>query len=88
MPIILVGLVHSFPMDLQIAGKRGDIVNDGEVSTKLHERDTNLAEELNIVRDLLYTGIHRRKMAYPQLFLPLSLGLLGQEKEIGFTLQV
>ena len=76
------GLVHSFPMDLQIAGK--GIVNEGEVSTKLGLKGIpNLAEELNIVRDLFILEYTGGKLHIPTISTANSVKLIGEAKKKG-----
>lgn len=76
------GLVHSFPMDLQIAGK--GIVNEGEVSTKLGLKGIpNLAEELNIVRDLFILEYTGGKLHIPTISTANSVKLIAEAKKKG-----
>ena len=76
------GLVHSFPMDLQITGK--GIVNEGEVSTKLGLKGIpNLAEELNIVRDLFILEYTGGKLHIPTISTANSVKLIGEAKKKG-----
>jgi len=76
------GLVHSFPMDMQIAGK--GIVNEGEVSTKLGLKGIpNLAEELNIVRDLFILEYTGGKMHIPTISTANSVKLIAEAKKKG-----
>jgi len=76
------GLVHSFPMDLQIAGK--GIVNEGEVSTKLGLKGIpNLAEELNIVRDLFILEYSGGKLHIPTISTANSVKLIAEAKKKG-----
>ncbi|MEQ8217752.1 MAG: dihydroorotase [Arenibacter sp.] len=76
------GLVHSFPMDLQIAGK--GIVNEGEVSTKLGLKGIpKLAEELNIVRDLFILEYTGGKLHIPTISTANSVKLIGEAKKKG-----
>ncbi|MCK0189286.1 dihydroorotase [Arenibacter sp. F20364] len=76
------GLVHSFPMDLQIAGK--GIVNEGEVSTKLGLKGIpHLAEELNIVRDLFILEYTGGKMHVPTISTANSVKLIAEAKKKG-----
>ncbi|MEZ4971162.1 MAG: dihydroorotase [Flavobacteriaceae bacterium] len=76
------GLVHSFPMDLQIAGK--GIVNEGEVSTKLGLKGIpNLAEELNIARDLFILEYTGGKLHIPTISTANSVKLIAEAKKKG-----
>jgi len=76
------GLVHSFPMDLPIAGK--GIVNEGEVSTKLGLKGIpNLAEELNIVRDLFILEYTGGKLHIPTISTANSVKLIAEAKKKG-----
>ncbi len=76
------GLVHSFPMDMQIAGK--GIVNEGEVSTKLGLKGIpNLAEELNIVRDLFILEYTGGKLHIPTISTANSVKLIAEAKKKG-----
>lgn len=76
------GLVHSFPMDLQIAGK--GIVNEGEVSTKLGLKGIpNLAEELNIVRDLFILEYTGGKLHIPTISTANSVKLIAEAQKKG-----
>jgi dihydroorotase len=79
------GLVHSFPMDLQIAGK--GIVNEGEVSTKLGLKGIpNLAEELNIVRDLFILEYTGEKMHIPTISTANAVKLVAEAKKKGLDI--
>lgn len=76
------GLVHSFPMDLQIAGK--GIVNEGRESTKLGLKGIpNLAEELNIVRDLFILEYTGGKLHIPTISTANSVKLIAEAKKKG-----
>lgn len=76
------GLVHSFPMDGQIAGK--GIVNEGEVSTKLGLKGIpNLAEELNLARDLFILEYTGGKLHVPTISTAKSVRLIAEAKKKG-----
>lgn len=76
------GLVHSFPMDRQIAGK--GIVNEGEVSTKLGLKGIpHLAEELNIARDLFILEYTGGKLHIPTISTANSVKLIAEAKKKG-----
>lgn len=76
------GLVLSFPMDKQIAGK--GIVNEGEVSTKLGLKGIpHLAEEINIVRDLFILEYTGGKMHIPTISTENSVKLIAEAKKKG-----
>lgn len=76
------GLVQSFPMDRQIAGK--GIVNEGEVSTKLGLKGIpNLAEELNLARDLFILEYTGGKLHVPTISTAKSVSLIAEAKKKG-----
>ncbi len=76
------GLIYSFPMDLQIAGK--GIVNEGTMSTMLGLKGIpSLAEELQISRDLdilEYTG---GSLHIPTISTAASVKLIAEAKKKG-----
>lgn len=76
------GLVHSFPMDIQIAGK--GIVNEGEVSTQLGLKGIpTLAEELQIARDLFILEYTGGKLHIPTISAANSVKLISAAKKKG-----
>ncbi|MCM4166189.1 Dihydroorotase [Arenibacter antarcticus] len=76
------GLVQSFPMDRQIAGK--GIVNEGEVSTKLGLKGIpNLAEELNLARDLFILEYTGGRLHLPTISTAKSVSLIAEAKKKG-----
>lgn len=76
------GLVQSFPLDRQIAGK--GIVNEGEVSTKLGLKGIpHLAEELNLARDLFILEYTGGKMHVPTISTANSVKLIAEAKKKG-----
>ena len=75
-------LVHSFPMDKQIAGK--GVINEGEVSTKLGLKGIPaLAEELQIARDLFILGYTEGKLHIPTISSAESVALIAEAKKKG-----
>lgn len=76
------GLVQSFPLDRQIAGK--GIVNEGEVSTKLGLKGIpHLAEELNLARDLFILEYTGGRMHVPTISTANSVRLIAEAKRKG-----
>ncbi len=78
------GLVYSFPMDVQIAGK--GIVNEGPNSTRLGLKGIPaLAEELQIARDLFILEYTGGKLHIPTLSTAASVKLITQAKKKGLN---
>ncbi len=76
------GLVHSFPMDMQIAGK--GVVNEGEVSTQMGLKGIPaLAEELQIARDLFILEYAGGKLHIPTISTANSVKLIADAKKKG-----
>lgn len=76
------GLVHSFPMDSQIAGKGN--VNEGEISVRLGLKGIPaLAEELRIVRDLFILEYTGGKLHIPTVSTVHSVKLIADAKKKG-----
>ncbi|QLG47109.1 dihydroorotase [Costertonia aggregata] len=76
------GLVHSFPLDLKIAGK--GIVNESTVSTKLGLKGIPaLAEELQIARDLYILEYTGGKLHIPCISTANSVKLVSDAKKKG-----
>lgn len=76
------GLVQSFPLDRQIAGK--GIVNEGEVSTKLGLKGIpHLAEELNLTRDLFILEYTGGRLHVPTISTANSVRLIAAAKKKG-----
>ncbi len=79
------GLVHSFPLDAQIAGK--GVVNEGEVSTKMGLKGIPaLAEELQIARDLFILEYTGGKLHIPTLSTAKSVKLISEAKKKGLDI--
>lgn len=76
------GLVHSFPMDIKIAGK--GIVNEGETSTKLGLKGIPaLAEELQVARDLFILEYTGGQLHIPTISTANSVKLIAEAKKKG-----
>lgn len=76
------GLVYSFPLDKNIAGK--GIVNEGEVSTRLGLKGIPaLAEELQIARDLFILEYAGGKLHIPTISSAESINLIANAKKKG-----
>lgn len=76
------GLVHSFPLDTKIAGK--GIVNEGNISTKLGLKGIpNLAEELQIARDLFILEYTGGKLHIPTISTAGAVQLIAKAKKKG-----
>lgn len=79
------GLVHSFPMDKQLAGK--GVVNEGSVSTKLGLKGIPaLAEELQIVRDLFILEYTGGKLHIPTISTANAVKLIADAKKKGLNI--
>ncbi|WP_298476179.1 dihydroorotase [uncultured Maribacter sp.] len=78
------GLVYSFPLDTRIAGKGQ--VNEGAVSTRLGLKGIPaLAEELQIVRDLLVLEYAGGKLHIPTISTANSVKLIAEAKKKGLN---
>lgn len=78
------GLVYSFPMDVQIAGK--GIVNEGEISTQLGLKGIPvLAEEIQIARDLFILEYTGGKLHVPTVSTATSVKLIAEAKKKGLN---
>lgn len=76
------GLVFSFPLDKSISGK--GIVNEGITSTKLGLKGIpNLAEELQIARDLFILEYTGGKLFIPTISTASSVKLIADAKKKG-----
>lgn len=76
------GIVHSFPMDINIAGK--GIVNEGEISTKLGLKGIPaLAETLQIARDLFILEYTGGKLHIPTISSGGAVQLIAAAKKKG-----
>ncbi|WP_411030885.1 dihydroorotase [Spongiimicrobium sp. 3-5] len=78
----LDGLVHSFPMDMSIAGK--GLVHEGETSTRLGLKGIPaLAEELRIARDLFILEYTGGKLHIPTISTANAVRLISDAKKKG-----
>ncbi|MGB5273328.1 MAG: dihydroorotase [Flavobacteriaceae bacterium] len=76
------GLIYSFPMDLQIAGK--GIVNEGPTATTLGLKGIpSLAEELQIARDLNILEYTGGSLHIPTISTAGSVKLIAEAKKKG-----
>ncbi|NNF19186.1 MAG: dihydroorotase [Flavobacteriaceae bacterium] len=76
------GLVHSFPLDNQIAGK--GIVNEGKMATSLGLKGIPaLAEALQVARDLYILEYTGGKLHLPTLSTPQAVSLIQEAKKKG-----
>ena len=76
------GLVLSFPLDLQIAGK--GVVNEGKISTALGLNGIPaLAEELQIARDLFILEYTGGSLHIPTISTAKSVRLIAEAKRKG-----
>ncbi|MGB5368894.1 MAG: dihydroorotase [Flavobacteriaceae bacterium] len=76
------GLIYSFPMDLQIAGK--GIVNEGPTATMLGLKGIpSLAEELQISRDLDILQYSGGSLHIPTISTAASVKLIAEAKKKG-----
>ncbi len=77
------GLVYSFPLDKNIAGK--GIVNEGRVSTMLGLKGIPaFAEEIQIARDLFVLEYSGGKLHIPNISTAGSVKLIAEAKKKGF----
>ncbi len=82
---VFKGLVLSFPLDNQIAGK--GIVNEGHVSTTLGLKGIpGLAEELQIARDLFILEYSGGALHIPTLSTAKSVRLIAEAKKKGLNI--
>ncbi len=78
------GLVCSFSMDVQIAGK--GVVHEGEVSTKMGLKGIpSLAEELQIARDLFILEYTGGKLHIPTISTANAVKLIADAKKKGLN---
>ncbi len=76
------GMVYSFPMDANIAGK--GLVNEGEISTKLGLKGIPvLAETLQIARDLFILEYAGGKLHIPTISSGEAVQLIAEAKKKG-----
>ena len=79
---VFKGLVLSFPLDLQIAGK--GVVNEGKTSTALGLKGIPaLAEELQIARDLFILEYTGGSLHIPTISTAKSVRLIAEAKRKG-----
>ncbi len=76
------GLVHSFPLDTNIAGK--GVANEGALSTRMGLKGIPaLAEELQIVRDLFILEYTGGKLHIPTISTAGAVKLIAEGKKKG-----
>ncbi len=79
------GLVHSFPLDTQIAGM--GVANEGEVSTRMGLKGIPaLAEELQIARDLFILEYTGGKLHIPTISTSGAVKLIANAKKKGLNI--